>query len=325
MEKFSWKGHGAMLLANTSWGLMSPLAKVVMAGGVVTPFVLTDLRIFGAMVLFWAVSLFQKPERVPPRDMLRLFAASLLAIVFNQGSFIFGVKLSSPADASIITTSMPLWAMLLAAVFLREPVTGKKVAGIAFGAGGALMLILGSGAAVTAAGSHPILGDLLVLFAQLSYATYLVLFKNFICRYSLVTVMKWMFTYAFLCTLPFSYSSLVATDWLALGWDDVLAVAFIVVFATFVSYMFIVVGQKNLRPTVAGMYNYVQPVVACVVTVCLGLDSFNVMKGLAVAMILWACFSSQRARAAPTSAARHDGDMKRNRRRACADTTPTIL
>ena len=290
MEKFSWKGHGAMLLANTSWGLMSPLAKVVMAGGVVTPFVLTDLRIFGAMVLFWAVSLFQKPERVPPRDMLRLFAASLLAIVFNQGSFIFGVGLSSPADASIITTSMPLWAMLLAAVFLREPVTGKKVAGIAFGAGGALMLILGSGAAVTAAGSHPILGDLLVLFAQLSYATYLVLFKNFICRYSLVTVMKWMFTYAFLCTLPFSYSSLVATDWLALGWDDVLAVAFIVVFATFVSYMFIVVGQKNLRPTVAGMYNYVQPVVACVVTVCLGLDSFNVMKELAVAMIFVGVF-----------------------------------
>lgn len=173
MEKFSWKGHGAMLLANTSWGLMSPLAKVVMAGGVVTPFVLTDLRIFGAMVLFWAVSLFQKPEHVSPRDMLRLFAASLLAIVFNQGSFIFGVKLSSPADASIITTSMPLWAMLLAAVFLREPVTGKKVAGIAFGAGGALMLILGSGATATAAGAHPILGDLLVLFAQLSYATYL--------------------------------------------------------------------------------------------------------------------------------------------------------
>lgn len=290
MEKFSWKGHGAMLLANTSWGLMSPLAKVVMAGGVVTPFVLTDLRIFGAMVLFWAVSLFQKPEHVPPRDMLRLFAASLLAIVFNQGSFIFGVKLSSPADASIITTSMPLWAMLLAAVFLREPVTGKKVAGIAFGAGGALMLILGSGAAATAAGSHPILGDLLVLFAQLSYATYLVLFKNFICRYSLVTVMKWMFTYAFLCTLPFSYSSLVATDWFALGWDDVLAVASIVVFATFVSYMFIIVGQKNLRPTVAGMYNYVQPVVACVVTVCLGLDSFNVMKGFAVAMIFVGVF-----------------------------------
>lgn len=84
MEKFSWKGHGAMLLANTSWGLMSPLAKVVMAGGVITPFVLTDLRIFGAMVLFWAVSLFQKPEHVPPRDMLRLFVASCHSVQSGQ-------------------------------------------------------------------------------------------------------------------------------------------------------------------------------------------------------------------------------------------------
>ena len=274
-----------MLLANTSWGLMSPLAKVVMAGGVVTPFVLTDLRIFGAMVLFWAVSLFQKPEHVSPRDMLRLFAASLLAIVFNQGSFIFGVKLSSPADASIITTSMPLWAMLLAAVFLREPVTGKKVAGIAFGAGGALMLILGSGATATAAGAHPILGDLLVLFAQLSYATYLVLFKNFICRYSLVTVMKWMFTYAFICALPFSYHDLLHTGWKSLQSTEIGALIFIVVGSTFISYVLIVIGQKNLRPTVAGMYNYVQPLVASIVAVCWGMDTFNFVKIISVALI----------------------------------------
>lgn len=61
MEKVSWKGHGSMLLANVSWGLMSPIAKIVMAGGLVTPLVLSDLRIFGAMILFWIVSLFRKP------------------------------------------------------------------------------------------------------------------------------------------------------------------------------------------------------------------------------------------------------------------------
>lgn len=62
-------------------------------------------------------------------------------------------------------------------------------------------------------------------------------------------------------------------------------ILFIVVFATFISYMLIVVGQKNLRPTVAGMYNYIQPLVACIVTVSLGLDSFNLTKGLAVCLI----------------------------------------
>lgn len=280
-----------MLLANTGWGLMSPLAKIVMAGGIVTPLVLTDLRIFGAMVLFWAVSLFQKPERVSPPDMARLFGASLLAIVFNQGSFIFGVGLSSPADASIITTSMPLWAMILAAFFLHEPITGRKVMGIALGAGGALILVMSSSSGASSAdGGNHILGDLLVLFAQLCYASYLVLFKNFISKYSLVTIMKWMFTYSFICTLPFSYRSIVATPWLALGWSEVASLSFIVVVATFLSYMLIVVGQKNLRPTVAGMYNYVQPVVACIVTVCIGLDSFNLMKGIAVLLIFGGVF-----------------------------------
>lgn len=286
MEKFCWKGHGAMLLANTAWGLMSPIAKIVMTGGIITPLVLSDLRIFGAMVLFWIVSFFRRPEPVAPRDMARLFGASLLAIVFNQGCFIFGVGLTSPADASIITTSMPLWAMLLAAFFLHEPITSKKVLGIAFGAGGALLLILGSNrTAAPVEGSSSVWGDLLVLTAQLSYALYIVLFKNFVSRYSLVTIMKWMFTYAFLCTLPFSCDDLMATDWAALGGEALGGILFIVVIATFVSYMLIVVGQKSLRPTVAGMYNYVQPLVACIVSVVLGLDSFNLTKGIAVCLI----------------------------------------
>lgn len=286
MNRSAVSGHLSMFVANVAWGLMSPLAKIVMVGGIVTPFVLTELRIFGAMVLFWAVSFFGRYEHVAFRDKVRLFVASLLAIVFNQGSFIFGVGMSSPADASIIATSMPLWAMILAAFILKEPVTGKKVAGIAFGAGGALLLILGSNQGGAAPeGDNRMLGNLLVLTAQLSYAFYLVFFKNFVSRYSVVTIMKWMFTYAFVCTLPFSYRDLHATQWHELGLPAVGAIGFIVVCATFMCYMLVVVGQKYLRPTVAGMYNYIQPLIACVVSVCLGMDSFNVMKSLAVVMI----------------------------------------
>ena len=274
-----------MLGANVMWGLMAPFAKLVMIGGAVTPLVVTDLRVMGAMVLFWLVSFFQKPEHVGHRDMAKLFGASLLAIVFNQGCYIAGVGLTSPADASIITTSMPLWAMVLAAFFLKEPITGKKVLGIAAGATGALLLILGSTHTGQADTGNNVAGDLLVLLAQLSYASYFVLFKDFVGRYSLVTVMKWMFTYAFICLLPFSTHDLMNTAWSALDIREVGALAFIVVCATFLSYMLIVVGQKALRPTVASMYNYVQPVVACCVAVWWGMDSFNWQKGVAVALI----------------------------------------
>lgn len=272
-----------MLGANTMWGLMSPLSKLLMASGAVTSLVVTDLRIRGAMVLFWIASFFQKPEHVNHKDLITLFFASLFAIVFNQGCFIFGVSLSSPADASIITTSM-----LLAAFILKEPITGKKVLGIACGAGGALLLILGSSQnqpAASSASHTAIWGDLLVLFAQFCYAFYIVRFKDFVNKYSLITIMKWMFTYSFICTIPFSASDLMNADWSGLKAVEIGSLTFIVVGATFVSYMLIVVGQKNLRPTVAGMYNYIQPLVACIVAVCWGMDSFNTTKIIAVVLI----------------------------------------
>lgn len=290
MEKICWKGHAAMFGANAMWGLMSPISKFIMLGGAVTPLVVTDLRIGGAMVLFWIASFFQKPEHVSHKDLASLFVAALLGIVFNQGCFIFGVSLSSPGDASIITTSMPLWAMVLAALILKEPITGKKVLGIAAGASGALLLILGNGqngqgTSATTAGGTMIWGDLLVLLAQFCYALYIVLYKDFVNKYSLVTIMKWMFTYSFICILPFSANSLMRTDWSNLHLPELGGLSFIVVGATFISYMLIVVGQKNLRPTVAGMYNYIQPLVACIVAVCWGMDSFNFIKGMAVIFI----------------------------------------
>ena len=177
--------------------------------------------------------------------------------------------------------------MVLAAIFLKEPITGKKVGGIAFGAGGALLLILGGShtAAAHAGSTTNIGGDLLVLLAQLSYASYLVLFKNFVSKYSIFTIMKWMFTYAFICLLPFSYHDIIATDWAALTWGNIGGILYVVVLATFLCYVLVVVGQKNLRPTVAGMYNYIQPIVSVTASIFLGLDTFSYLKVLAVLLI----------------------------------------
>lgn len=299
---FDWKGHASMLGANIMWGLMSPVSKTIMTGGAITPLVVTDLRVGGAMILFWIVSIFKKNEHVNPGDLVTLFFASLFAIVFNQGCFMFGVSLTSPGDASIITTSMPLWAMILAAFILKEPITGKKVLGIAFGAGGALLLILGSGQNDPTSSVNrntAIWGDLLVLFAQLCYAFYIVFYKDFVSRYSLVTIMKWMFTYSFICILPFSANDLMSAYWSDLRLTEIVGLAFIVVGATFISYMLIVVGQKRIRPTVAGMYNYIQPLVACIVAVCWGMDSFDITKTIAILLIFGGVYlvTSSRSRA----------------------------
>lgn len=278
------RGHLALLGANVCWGLMAPVAKLVMAAGIITPLVLTDCRIFGAAILFWLLSLCGKREHVPPSDLLRLAGAGMLGILFNQGCYIFGVGYTSPGEASIITTTMPMWVMLLARIILKAPITTGKAIGIILGAIGAFTLVYSSlGSSLR--GNNPLLGDMLVLSAQLSYALYLTLYKNFLKKYSLVTLMKWMFTFAAIAILPFSATSIATTDWSALTPAVAAGVGYVVFMGTFVAYICMMTGQKALMPTVVGMYNYFQPIVATCVGLALGLDTFTPLKALAVALI----------------------------------------
>ena len=280
----NWRGHLAMLGANVCWGLMSPVAKLVFASGFIAPIIMVDFRIAGAALLFWITSLFTPREHVPAMDKLRLFGAGMIGILLNQGCFIIGVSYTSPGEASLVTTTMPMWVMLLAWLFLKEPITLKKAGGIALGAGGALILVLG-GKGTISGGDNPALGDFIVLVAQLSYALYLTLYRNFIKKYSLVTLMKWMFLSASIVGLPATIGSIKSTEWSAITVNEWLGIAYVVVMATYVAYICIMIGQKNLRPTIVGMYNYVQPIVASIVGVILGMDHFTFPKVIAVVLI----------------------------------------
>lgn len=279
-------GHICMFLACAMWGLMAPLGKDAMMHGI-SGLALVTFRATGGALCFWLASLFvRKPEQVPPRDLLLFFFAGMLSIVFNQCCFTIGLSLTSPVNASIVTTTMPIVTMLLAALFLKEPVTGKKVLGIFSGATGALLLILSSGAAQSQAGTGGgLTGDLLCLTAQCCFAMYLTLFKKLIQRYSVITCMKWMFTYAALVILPFSHAEMARLPWAEVPPKNWLEVGFTVVGATFLAYLLMMRGQQSLRPTVVSMYNYVQPIVACLVSVTLGLGMFGWTQAGAVVLV----------------------------------------
>ena len=276
------KAHLALLAAGSMWGLMSPVGKAAMDAGV-SSLSLAFMRMAGAAVCFWIASLFVPKEKVSKGDYLQLFFASLLCIVLNQGLFIVGLSYTSPIDSTIITTSSPILTMLLAALILKEPITTVKVSGVIIGTAGALMLILSNHGASFEAGS--IRGDVICLIAQISFALYLTLFKGLIMRYNVFTLMKWMFTYATICFSFFSFSDMsdmIHRNFPVSVW---LQVGYVVVFGTFLAYIFVVVGQRSLRPTIISMYNFMQPVVATIVSVIAGLAIFGWVKALASVLI----------------------------------------
>lgn len=199
--------------------------------------------------------------------------------------------MTSPVDASIITTTLPIVTMIFAAIFIKEPITGRKAGGVLLGACGALLLVFGNrllpGAAPAAVAGHSssLTGDLLCFLAQCSYAVYLVIFRDLIKRYSAVTLMKWMFTFASVIMIPVSARSLALTGWSSISLTEYAELAYVLVFGTFLCYLIVPVGQKFLRPTLVAMYNYVQPIVATAAAIIWGMDSFNILKVVAVIFI----------------------------------------
>jgi len=273
MEDKSVRGHTAILTAQVIFGVNMVIGKLALSSPAVSANSLTFYRMVGAMVLMWLTSLFFPREKVARRDLLLLFLASLFGVVLNQNLFIHGLALTSSINAGIISTLSPFVTMALAALYLKEPITWKKAVGVALAMCGASLLILTSHLSSTREGDPT--GDLYCVLSVLSFAVYLTFFRDVVRRYRFVTVMKWMFTCAAILSLPFSYRSLSPTVWQAMSGADLLNVGFVVVFATFVSYLLIPIGQQSLRPTVVSIYSNVQPLVAAIVVVAAGMGTFG--------------------------------------------------
>lgn len=275
--------HVCILMACVFWGLMSPLGKDAMMNGV-DGICMVSFRVIGGAALFWLTSLFVKKERVPWRDRLLLALAGLFGLVFNQCCFTIGLNITSPINASIVTTSMPIFAMLLAAVILHEPITGKKAVGVMMGCCGAVTLILTS--ATTKGGqAGDLRGDLLCMAAQLSYALYLSLFNHLVRKYHPITVNKWMFLWAVVEILPFTTPHLMANAWQTVPLTTWWETGFVVFFGTYVSYLLMMVAISTLRPTVVSTYNYMQPVTAVVVSVLTSMAVFKPSQALAMLLV----------------------------------------
>jgi len=272
----------AMFSANLIFGLNTPVSRTLMPE-ILSPYALTFFRLGGGLILFWLVSLFTKKEHVPAKDILLLFFASLFALTLNQLPYFIGLSMTSPIDASIVVTLLPILTMILAAIIIKEPITWLKAVGVLVGASGALILVFSSH--TLHVGKSNFWGNMIVFGAVVSFAIYLTVFKNLISRYSPVTLMKWMFLFGTIICFPFCYKPVMQTDFSLLTSGTYWRIGYIVLLATFLSYMLIPIGQKYLRPTTLSMYNYLQPVVASFVAVAIGIDTFGVEKAISGVLV----------------------------------------
>lgn len=297
-------GHLACFAAYCIFGLNIIACKNISNANVLTPMDLFCFRAIGATALFWIVSLFLPKEKIPLKDLFQIFIASMLGLFLTQMSFLKAITLTTSIDLSITNTCTPIMTMFVAAIVLKEPITLKKVGGVLVSLVGVLILIFNSVGLGGGASETKPLGIVLTVLNGLTFALYLGIFRPLITKYSVVNFMKWMFLFSMLVALPFNAKSLVNIPFSQIDGTILWQVAYVVVFATFVAYFLIPVGQKRLRPTLVSMYNYMQPIIATIVSIIIGIDHMTWLKGVSMALVfvgVWIVNQSRAAEPKPSS------------------------
>lgn len=283
------QAHSAVILANVIFGLGVPVTKLLLDKWV-SPMGYMFTRCLGAAVIFWIISLFMPKEPVQRKDLLIIMLGGLLGFVVSQTLTAWALVYTTPIYFSLIATLTPVATMLMAAVFLKETLTGKKTIGVLIGIAGALLMVFMGWQG--GSGTNDVLGIFLTILSLLTWVIYLLITRNVSQKYSAVTQMKWIFLISTIAVLPFAapewgQQKLFSAAW---AWTGVAEMAFIVLFATVMGYFAIPFAMRYLPATTVSIYTNLQPVVASLVAIYIGQDVLTWDKPVAGILVLLSAY-----------------------------------
>lgn len=273
MKKKIIFAHLAILGANLIYAVNYGFAKDVMNGGYLPPFTFILFRAIGATFLFWITSLFFYEKILKP-DILKFALCGLFGVTSNQLMFFSGLELTSTIHASIIMVTSPIIVSVLSIIVLKEKLKPYRALGILIGLTGAVIIIFNNNSVTEASG---LTGDFLIFLNATSFGLYLILVKPLMSKYSPITVVKWVFTFGLIGVIPFGIYDFNKINW-EMSNDIILKIGFVILFTTFLCYLFNIYGIKYVSPTVVSTYIYLQPVLASFIAVISGKEQLEIIS-----------------------------------------------
>ena len=265
----SSSAHIALLFCNIVWACDYPFYNLVL-GRYISPLAMVSASLVIAALWSLVPLLWEKPERVAPTDRLKIFGAAMLIGVARKLCMMFGLAQTSPIDGSIISTSTPLIVLFLSVIVGIERVSKMKIVGLLMGMAGAIAIIVSSNI-----GSHTqsgVEGNLLILVSACVSAAYMVWFKKLVGKYRVTTLLRWIYCSSAIVMLPIGAHDIYTTDFASMSTPIILASLFVLIVPTYLPNLLLNYSLKFVSPTTTSIYSYIQPIVAIILAVAMGLD-----------------------------------------------------
>lgn len=275
------QGNLLALSAAICWGLNEPANKTLIPDWISASGVALS-RIFGATVIIWIISLFVKREKILHSDWKLLWWAGLMMVGFVY-VFSLAFNTASAIDIAIILTFQPMLVVLINAIFKHQKVSKLEILGLVIAFGGAILVILAGGNL----DNGRLIGDFFAVICAITYASYLVIIEGPSKRYGTVNLMKWIFLFTAIISLPLIFTLspdmkiLTHTKWL-----PVALLLFIVLFPTVYCYIVTPPSIKMIGSGLFSLYQYLVPVITCVVSIIFKIDTFHWYQPVSLVIIV---------------------------------------
>ena len=273
----------AALIATSIFGFHHTIAKELMPD-FISPGALLYVRVLGAAILFWAISLFFPNEYIEKKDRIRLVLCALFGMSINMIASLKGLSLSTPINSAIISTTSPIIIFIISIILIKEKITKQKYIGVIIGFLGTLFLILFNNKIIVNAPNIK-LGNIFLFTNSISYGLYFVMVKPLTDKYSMITLMKWLFLISIIINIPISYTEFINIQWQNFVPSALINLLYVVICTTFLVYLLNLYALKNLKATTVGMFIYFQPIIAIIYAIYVGSDKLSMLDVISTLMV----------------------------------------
>ena len=228
--------------------------------------------------------MFITSQKIEKEDYLKILLASFFGVGLNMLSFFKGLSLTTPISASVMMVTSPILVLIFSSILIRKAIGKQRIVGVIIGLIGTVLLITyGNSSDTNATNSN--WGNFLVFVNAASYGLYLVISKNLTAKYHPIVLVKWLYLFGLIFTIPFGYNELTAVKWQEMPTNIYWNIGYVVVFTSCITYLFNLYGLSKLKPTTVSVFIYLQPVIATIFALIVGSDSLNFVKISATLLI----------------------------------------
>jgi len=250
--------HLALIAVQILFGTWPIFGKFVLRS--ISPVSLVACRLTGAALAF--VLLQRRPTpllKMPAKDIALLVLCSMMGVVGNQLLFVKGLSLTTVINSTLLSTTIPVFALFVSILFRYDQLSPRRLFGIALAGLGVVYLVNPARADLS---TQTTVGNLLIVSNSLLYAAYIVISKDLFERYGALNVITWIFLVGSVITIPLGVYSLRQENINAIGASVWLAIAFIIIFPTVGAYYLNAWALTKAPPSTVAVYIYLQPLIA---------------------------------------------------------------